>query len=248
MILANRTKKENINTESMEQADFSLLRLSIEKDFQKAASVAAHEIRNPLSAMELHSRVIYKRLENIDEESLCSIKNSIGCILNSIEILKAITGELKDFSKETEMYIQKSDIILTVNKTISMIKPVFEEKNISLVLHNTESIFGNYDENKTQQILFNLMKNALEATSEGGRVDVYFVRNDAEISILVKDTGCGILPEHREKIFYPKFTTKSTGNGIGLFESRKIAKAQKGDLRLVSTGKDGSIFELKLQG
>lgn len=245
MILANRskTKENNIKVESTEQADFSLLRLSIEKDFQKAASVAAHEIRNPLSAMELHSRVISKRIENIDEESLCSIKTSIGCILNSIEILKAITGELKDFSKETEINIQKLDITKVAKKTAEIIRPVFEEQNVNLVFHKSESIFCNFDENKTQQILFNLMKNALEATPEGGKVDVYFV----EKSILVRDTGCGVLPEHTEKIFYPRFTTKSTGNGIGLYEARKIARAQKGDLKLVSTGKNGSIFELKLQ-
>ena len=61
--------------------------------------------------------------------------------------------------------------------------------------------------------------------------------------MLVKDTGCGVKDEYIDKIFCPNFTTKKTGSGIGLFESQKIARAQKSELRLVATGGAGSVFE-----
>lgn len=239
--------KEEKRTNDTKQADFSLLRMSIENDFKKTASHTAHEIGNPLSAMELHSKIISKKLENLSkEESVDSIKTSIGCILNSIEVLKNITNGLKNFSKDIELNIQRADLTKAAEKTVETIRPTFEEKNIDLAMHQTESIFAQFDETKTQQIIFNLLKNALEASTEGGKVDIYFISENNEIKILVKDTGCGVYCKNAEKIFLPNFTTKMTGSGIGLCESKKIAMAQNGNLRLVSTGKNGSVFELTL--
>ena len=250
MILTDKNKNQNEETnlkDNTKQADFSLLRMSIEKDFQKTASHTAHEIRNPLSAMELHSKIISKRLECLDkQESLCSIQNSIDCILNSIEVLKNITNGLKNFSKDIEMDIQKANITATAKKAVEAIRPTFDEKNIDLALHQEENIWCEFDESKTQQILFNLLKNALEASCEGDKVDIYFIRENNKISILVKDTGCGVANKNIEKIFLPNFTTKESGSGIGLCESKKIAQAQNGNIKLVSTGKNGSIFELSM--
>ena len=244
MILTGKNEKRK---KDMKQADYSLLCMSFEEQFKKTASYTAHEIGNPLSAMELHSRIISKKLENLTEEdSLGSIKTSINCILNSIEVLKNITKGLKDFSKDIEINAQKADLTESVEKTIETIRPIFEEKNIDLIMHQAESIFAKFDEAKTQQIIFNLLKNALEASTEGDKVDIYFVREKNEIKILVKDTGCGICSKNTEKIFLPNFTTKKTGSGIGLCESKKIAMAQNGNLKLVSTGRNGSIFELAL--
>lgn len=243
MILTEKEKRKN----DTKQADFSLLRLSIENDFKKTASHTAHELRNPLSAMELHSKIISKKLENLsEEESLCSIKNSVDCILNSIEVLKNITNGLKNFSKDIELNITKANLTETVQKAIEAIRPTFDEKNVDLAMHQIENVFAQFDESKTQQILFNLLKNALEASCEGDKVDVYFISESKEIKVLVKDTGCGVYFKNKEKIFLPDFTTKRTGNGIGLFESKKIAMAQNGNINLVSTGKNGSIFELTL--
>lgn len=253
MILAekNKNKKNDNQSDCFEitetkQADFSLLRLALEKNFDKKISFTAHEIRNPLSAMELHSRIISKRLDNLNEDSVNSIKTSLDCIINSIEILKSITDNLKDFSQNIEIKTQKSDIAKTVSEVAELIRPLFEEKNIKLNLPKTENVICEFDKNTTHQIIYNLLKNALEASCEGDSVDVYFIRKSSEISILIKDSGCGILSKNTEKIFYPNFTTKQTGCGIGLFESKRMAQAQKGNIRLVSTGKMGSIFEFIL--
>jgi signal transduction histidine kinase len=228
------------------QADSSLLRLSLEKDFNKKASHTAHEIRNPLSAMELHSKIISKRLDSLNEDSISSIKSSISCIMNSIEVLKSITDGLKDFSKDIEIKTKKTDITKTVSNVVEMIRPTFEDKKVQLNLQEAEGIICEFDENKTHQVIYNLLKNALEASCQGDSVDVYFTDNNTKASVLVKDSGCGVKKEHEDKIFYPNFTTKKFGCGIGLCESKKIAKAQRGNVRLVSTSKKGSIFELTL--
>jgi signal transduction histidine kinase len=252
--LAGENRQRNINSnlldcfefEKMGQLDNKLLHISIEQDFRKKASHTAHEIRNPLSAMELHSKIISKRLDSMDEESLCSIKNSLGCILNSIEVLKNITNGLKEFSREITLETKKEDITAITKKVVETIRPLYEEQNIEVVLHQTEEILCECDSKKTYQVLFNLLKNALEASVEGDKVDVYFIQDDKEISILVKDSGCGVPERNREKIFYPNFTTKKTGSGIGLCESREIARAQKGDVKLIATGNNGSTFGLIL--
>lgn len=250
MILAEKNENQkNANqfdcfeiTET-KQANSSLLRLSLEKDFKKKASHTAHEIRNPLSAMELHSRIISRRLDNIDNESINSIKCSIDCIMNSIEVLKSITDGL---SQDIKINSQKADIAKILSNAAEIIRPTFEEQNVKLNLPKTKNVICEFDENKTHQIIYNLLKNALEASVEGDSVDIYFIRKNCEISILIKDSGCGISKENLSKIFHPNFTTKQTGSGIGLCESKKIAIAQRGDVRLISTGKKGSIFELVL--
>ena len=254
MILAEQNKTEKnadqlhrFDSKNAEQADFSLLHSLTEKAFQKRASHTAHEIRNPLSAMELHSKIISKRIDSLSEESITSIKCSIDCIINSIEVLKSITDGLKDYSDDIKINIKTNDITSTVAKVIDIIRPTFLEKNVDIAFHQSEQIMCKFDKNKTQQIIFNLLKNALESSKEGDKVDIYFAKENQQVSVRVKDTGCGVSERNIEKIFFPKFTTKKTGSGIGLCESRKIARAQNGDVNLVLTGQNGSVFELKMQ-
>lgn len=223
------------------EVEFAELRASLNKDFARKASYAAHEIHNPLSSMELHSKVIAKKLENLEVEDN-SIKNSIGYILNSIEVLKSVVSELKCFSKDCNLQIEQNNLMQTAIQAIEAIRPSFEQKGVALNIYFKNEIELRFDKNKTYQVIFNLLKNALEATNKG-QVDVYFVELPSEVKMLVKDTGCGVEDAHIEKIFLPDFTTKKTGTGVGLFESQKIARAQKGELKLVATGRGGSVFE-----
>lgn len=221
------------------QVDCNLLSNTLEKDLRKTFSHTAHEIRNPIAAMELHSRVILKKIELGEAQDA---KTSIDCIMNSLEVLKNIADGLSSFSKDVQLKIQRVNVAAIAMTAMEIMRPTFEDKGIELKLIKSEKVVRSLDINKTQQVLINLLKNALEATEVGGMVSVWIDEN----AISVKDTGCGVSDRNKERIFYPNFTTKKTGSGIGLCESRKIARAQSCDVVLVETSDKGSTFALKL--
>jgi two-component system, NtrC family, sensor kinase len=99
---------------------------------------------------------------------------------------------------------------------------------------------------RVRQVVFNLMKNAIEAAGPAGEVDVRVGEAGPEhVEVVVSDTGPGVAPEARARLFEPFFTTKEAGTGLGLAVSRAIALAHGGDID-VRNGEPGAIFTLRL--
>lgn len=235
-------RSEIVGTKQAQNTDLSLLSNIYERDMQKTFSHTAHEIRNPIAAMELHSRIILKKIEMGQADNAIT---SIECIMNSLGALKGIADGLSSFSKGVELSKQKANISILLKNVVEIMRPAFEEKKVELNLIENGIYVIQLDANKIQQVLINLLKNALEATEAGGKVDVW-IESFNDICVLVKDTGSGVSERNREKIFYPNFTTKKTGSGIGLCESRKIARAHNGNVVLQETSAKGSTFALRL--
>ena len=102
------------------------------------------------------------------------------------------------------------------------------------------------DAGRIRQVIFNLVKNATEASGAGGRVDVRIAQSEAAVMVAVTDSGSGIRPEDRARLFEPFFTTKPRGTGLGLAVSRAIARAHGGDVDLGAAGPPGATFALRL--
>jgi two-component system sensor histidine kinase HydH len=96
------------------------------------------------------------------------------------------------------------------------------------------------------QALINLGINALEAMPEGGRLDLALNHLDSRAVITIRDSGPGIPPEHRDKIFTMHFTTKASGSGIGLYVARSVIESNGGELHLHSELGQGTRFEIDL--
>jgi C4-dicarboxylate-specific signal transduction histidine kinase len=107
------------------------------------------------------------------------------------------------------------------------------------------------DRTLLQQVILNLVKNAIEAMAFGPTTTkalrlVTTQDGNSVVSLIIEDTGPGINPENGARVFDPLFTTKSSGMGLGLSISRKIIEDHGGDLRLTKTGSDGCTFEITL--
>jgi len=102
------------------------------------------------------------------------------------------------------------------------------------------------DAGRIRQVIFNLVKNATEASGAGGRVDVRIAESGSAVMVAVTDTGTGVRPEDRPRLFEPFFTTKPRGTGLGLAVSRAIARAHGGDVDLGASGPPGATFALRL--
>ena len=97
------------------------------------------------------------------------------------------------------------------------------------------------------QVFTNLIRNALEATPDGGTVEVRVEPDHGErVRLVVRNTGVGIPPELQERVFQPFFTTRSRGTGLGLAIARQIVEAHRGNLRVESDGKTETAFVVEL--
>lgn len=218
-------------------------------DMEKYLASMAHELRNPLSIIDLQATILSKRadkLNNIEEQELQSLKNSINSISKATETMSVLLTELIEYNKPVKLNLEKNDISAEIQSTIDFIKPLLEEKSIAIeFLANKTGQNAYFDKIKLHQVVLNLLKNAAEAQNENSKISVK-LNVTVDIEILVKDEGCGIDIESLNKLFLPYFTTKKSGTGLGLYVSKKIIEAHNGTLSLVSTGKNGTTFSIKL--
>jgi signal transduction histidine kinase len=177
---------------------------------QMAATVS-HNLRNPLSSMKT---VLQVQLENPDLP--VDVRRDCTLVVNEIDRMSAKLSQLLRYAKPS-VGGQRVAAVALANQTSILFRHDAETRNVRFEFERpTEEIFALASEEALSEILSNLIVNAIEAQSSGGRVKVGLAQNDGRLEIIVEDGGPGISPELRAKIFQPYFTTKPTGTGLGL--------------------------------
>jgi signal transduction histidine kinase len=177
---------------------------------QMAANVS-HNLRNPLSSMKT---VLQVQLENPDLP--VDVRRDSTLVVNEIDRMSVKLSQLLRFAKPS-VNGQRVAAVALANQTAVLFRHDAERRNVRVEFERpTEEIFALASEEALSEILSNLIVNAIEAQSSGGRVKVGLARNDERLEIIVEDGGPGISQELRAKIFQPYFTTKPTGTGLGL--------------------------------
>jgi two-component system NtrC family sensor kinase len=211
-----------------------------------AASVA-HELNNPLGSILLYNNLT---LEDIKEENETkeNIRKSIQETLRARDIIKG----LLEFARPKNLEIKLTDINEIVNKTLDLLTS--NKALFSNIILNTDLYSGSLpslvDSSQIQQVITNLMINALEAVKEKGSISVKtrLSEDGKMILISISDTGCGIPEENIKKLFEPFFSTKADkgGTGLGLAVSYSILTRHKGKIEVQSQAGKGSTFTAKL--
>jgi signal transduction histidine kinase len=220
------------------------------------SSVIAHEIRNPLGLIDLYAKLTEERLQNLslgeDAQQKEQLLKNLSLIRQATGSLETILSELTDYSRPLQLRVQPVDIAALVSEVCDFYQPSYAQKRVNLVWspgNSAETEILALDGDKIRQALINLLKNALEASSEGSTVSISIAcrQNDSQLYIKVADEGVGIRPENVQKLFTPYFSTKGGGTGLGLAHSRKILQAHGGSVELLSSelGK-GSVFAIIL--
>lgn len=207
----------------------------------KLLSTVFHEVRNPLGVINLHAELIRKNPANAAQSAEIISRTSLQ--------LEKLLTEFLNCTKPVALEKTDSDLEKTLNCLISLIKPSCEERNIKLVYKNnlTEDAKAAHDGAKLNQVMFNLVKNALEASKPGKKLEITLENDHNNILIKISDQGTGIPKENREKVFQPYFTTKKQGTGIGLFQSRQIIEAHGGNLLIDPEKTRGITFIIQLR-
>lgn len=217
--------------------------------------IAAHDIRNPLGVIMAYSEFLYDETENVLTEEYRGFINSIQ---KSAAFLLHLIEDLLDISKiesgRIELLKSSADMIDLVTSIIKKNNLLASKKQISIQLNSCcDSLYFNYDANKMEQVISNLLTNAVKFSHSGSVVQVSISMQDEKMVRLdVKDTGIGIKAENLESIFMPfneatnKGTSGEKSTGLGLFIVRSIVNAHGGHIEVQSKLGEGSTFSVFL--
>jgi signal transduction histidine kinase len=207
----------------------------------------AHEIRNPLVAIKTLTQLLPERLD--DEEFRSQfLKIASG----EVDRISSLVNELLDFARPSDPKWELEDVNAILDGMILLISTATKKKLITIIKNYASNLpLVQIDREQIKQVILNILLNAIDATSENGKIMVKtrsFIKPGGEpyIQIEFTDTGCGIPSEHLEDIFNPFFTTKNTGSGLGLSISNQIVQDHKGYIDVESQLEKGSSFFINL--
>jgi nitrogen fixation/metabolism regulation signal transduction histidine kinase len=239
----------NKMTEELLENKKNLIRAERIAAWRDFARRLAHEIKNPLTPIEIAIYRIKKRLEGEVAEADPArdkqvIEESLDSILKEVAALKNIAQEFSAFAKLPEPKLES----LNPNDTITSVLELYAS-SAQRVKVRTSLAEGmprvQADRDQLRSVIANLIKNAFEAMPEGGTLTVATSLAAGSIRIEIADTGPGIPDEIKEKIFDPYFTTKSTGTGIGLALAYRILADHRAKIGF-KTGETGTTFVVDL--
>ena len=210
------------------------------------AAGVAHEIRNPLGGIKMATSLLSSPALDgrpLSEEMARSIRDGIAEI-------EGIINSLLDFTRDTRLERAEYELV-------RILAPVVETAAAEGRARGVEVVYGRVDPaaavladgQRLRQVFANVLQNAVEAIDPragGGRVEIGLLADDGRVTVEVADTGGGISPDDREKIFLPFFTTKPSGTGLGMSIVKKIVDLHGGDITIDSTPGHGTRVRISL--
>ncbi len=221
----------------------------------------AHEIKNPLSTIGLNAQLLSEAIEDgvTDGELRTRLTNRVRTLRRETERLKGILSDFLDYAGEIRLHPERVEVNALVGELIDFYAPEAERAGVRLRADLASgAIHARLDTRLIKQALLNLMLNAVQAmgaarSSATAPTGELILRTEAlteegreVVKIHVIDTGPGIAPENRARIFKPYFTTKSGGTGLGLPTARRAIEGHTGRLDLYSEAGRGTDFTIVL--
>ena len=202
----------------------------------------AHEVKNPLNSMRLW-------LENLKEnlspgEALP--RQAVTVLDSEIKRLDSVVKRFLDFMRAPELRLEETDLAQLVSEIAAIARPQMERAGVQLGMQCAPVPAVHLDQALFKQALLNLVYNAIEAMPSGGGLTIALDRRGDAVEISVSDTGIGIKPEHRARVFQLFFTTRPGGSGIGLASAYKTVQLHDGSIDFESEVGRGTTFRIEL--
>ena len=207
------------------------------------AAEIAHEIRNPLMVI----RLLFDSLGLEQSEDEAKNKD-LFVIREKLDHLEQIAGRILDFGKSREAFRKPFSLKEIIEDAGLLVRLKLEQCHVTLHINEfSDDLIVFVDKGQIQQALLNLMLNALVAMPKGGKLILEVGKSEeGKAQVLVKDTGTGIRQELQGRIFDSFLTGTTDGTGLGLSISKRILRAHDGDLDLLESGSNGTVFKITL--
>ena len=224
--------------DELEESAVKLATSEREQAWREMAKQVAHEIKNPLTPMRLSVQSFERRFDVTDPNIKEKLKEYSNTLIQQIDVMSSIAAAFSDFAKMPKPKKEKIE---------KMALDIFIEDDVSY--HPMEKeLYANLDKTQLIRIVTNLIKNATQAVEEKETpiIDVKVYCKEDKIFIEVSDNGKGIKEEVEHLIFEPKFTTKTSGMGLGLPMIKNIIEAYDGSINFSSKEGQGTVFTVIL--
>jgi nitrogen fixation/metabolism regulation signal transduction histidine kinase len=219
--------------------------------WSEVARRLAHEIKNPLTPIQLSAeRLRHKLSKSLESAEAEVLDRATRTIVQQVEAMKTMVNAFAEYAKPSIIQLQRLNIEVLIEEVVALYPPSSGlEFELSLAGHLPEVYV---DPVKIRQVLHNLIKNSQEAVVSGAsgkmQIRTHFVEENRHhfVEIRLRDNGPGIASEQADRIFDPYVTTKAKGTGLGLAIVKKIVEEHGGSIRLDTGYRDGAGFVIRL--
>ena len=213
-----------------------------EQAWREMAKQVAHEIKNPLTPMRLSVQSFQRKFDPQDPNIDKKVEEYTKTLIQQIDTMSSIASAFSDFAK---MPAQKLEL-LNVVEVVELTLDIFPESDIKFISKESE-IIANFDRSQLIRIITNLVKNAVQSIPEDRppHISIHLYSDHTDIVIEVNDNGSGITKAIEDRIFEPKFTTKTSGMGLGLPMIKNMIDTYNGSINFSSTIEEGSQFTVR---
>ena len=229
--------------DQLEESAVKLAKSEREQAWREMAKQVAHEIKNPLTPMRLTVQSFERKFNPEEENIREKLSEYSKTLIQQIDVMSSIASAFSDFAKMPTQKRERIDVI----KVVKLALEIFSEKYIKYY-PNQEELFANLDKTQLIRIITNLVKNAIQSleNQEKPLINVKVSLDNDNIKIEVSDNGKGIADDVKDLIFEPKFTTKTSGMGLGLPMIKNIIEAYDGNISFTSKLGIGTLFTVIL--
>jgi signal transduction histidine kinase len=230
--IENRTRElresQALVVQQEKQAAFGLLAAGI-----------AHEVGNPLAGISSVIQLLNRR--NVDDYT----RERFQMVDDQLRRIQRTLRELIDFSRPATLDRGPCDLQEVLEAALNIAKYYKRRKNKQIVTKYAEGLPQIHAvRDQLVQVFLNLILNAMDATDEGGTIEIETAATTTGLRVAIRDNGHGIQDADRERLFQPYFTTKETGTGLGLFVCKLILERSEGRIELTETSPQGTTFSV----
>lgn len=240
---------ENILAEALGQ-DPTLLAAAEKRDLlARLLARLAHEVRNPLSSLDIHVQLLEEDLAKLAPAMPESLASRLEIIHGELHRLETIVDNFVKLAGPSALDLEAVELPKILHHVCELLRPEAAAREIEISVQLAPSLPGILaDPVRLTQALLNLVINALQAVERKGRIEVAAGPGPAAeaVTIEVRDNGPGIPPEKLASIFDPYFTTKAEGSGVGLWIAQQIVTAHGGSLQARNGAAGGAVFAMAL--
>jgi len=215
--------------------------------WREVAQRIAHEIKNPLTPIQLSAQRLRRRLSRVSGDDAQLVSECTETIIQEVDGLKRLVDEFSRFARMPAFVPKPTDVRPLVDAVATLYRE--SHPHCTIVTRHAEDVpVLDVDPDHIKRAVLNLVDNAVEAMASGGTVtlETDYVPDTARVRLAVADTGPGIPSEDRDKLFLPYFSTKVTGMGLGLPIVSEIVNEHGGTIRVEDNQPSGTRFVIEV--
>ena len=226
--------------DELEESAVKLATTEREQAWREMAKQVAHEIKNPLTPMRLSVQSFQRKFDPNDPSINQKVDEYCKTLIQQIDTMSSIASAFSNFAKMPAQQNETLDVVSIVKLALD----IFNEEYIQFVAKEAQ-VIAKFDRTQLIRVVTNLVKNGIQSIpvdAQDPKIVVSVFSEEMMVTITIEDNGVGISEENRLKVFEPKFTTKSSGMGLGLAMVKNIVETYDGTINFRSEIGKGTTF------